>query len=153
MSKQKASRKATLKRHLSLNEVQGISNELSKKRQTTDINIVDPFNDQNNKIVSSSAVNIPLKNNLLDVSAINDFLSTTNNSSTSSAVGTSKSQYSGKGVNLCQSLNDLISITNSQVAASTLHHSAQLSKPPVLNSNQQAMSSKIISDPAKFTVS
>lgn len=156
MFKQKDSRKNSLKRHLSLNEVQGISNDLSKKRHSADINIVDPFDDLANKNIQNVPVSntSSLKSNLLDVSTINDFLS----SNTSplpiveNNIESTKLNQNGIALNLSQSLNNLISSTYNQTG-STVKHNVGHSTPTVLNSQQQqAANSKLISPAPNVTI-
>jgi hypothetical protein len=160
LHKQKASRKANLKRHLSLNELQGLSNDASKRRHSTDINIVDPFNNlhQNNlnknnlqQSSSDSSINhqptsrlkdLSTTRNTLDVAAIDEFLSSSSNSPGSTAVIdntlltsidlTKVNTTKKPNLSIGQSLNDLIASSN-----------LTLSAPAVVTMTQGATSSFI----------
>ena len=142
MFKQKNLRKNNLKRHLSLNEVQGISNELSKKRHSADINIVDPFNDLSSKNIQNdtTSTTISLKSNLLDVST-NDF---SRSNIVDDNIESTKLSQNGIPLNVSQSLNSLVSTTPNQAGKHNVGQSASI----VLNNQQQISNSTQLISPA-----
>ena len=155
------SRKNNLKRHLSLNEVQGISNDLTKKRHSAEINIVDPFNDLSSKNKQNVSITnaSPLKSNLLDVSTINDFLSSNtshlpiveNNINQSTKVN-----QNGIALNMSQSINNLISTTHNPTGSTVKHNIGQNTR-AILSSQQHqhqqaANSTKLISPAPNITI-
>ena len=158
-SNSRSSNKTNLKRHYSLNEVQGISpstnNETSasKRRNSSDINIVDPFSNTNLKnatlLQQCNSINQQqqanrLKTSPLDVSVIDEFLSsstspipiensidltkTANNLNPPQRKMLGVGNTNATGVNLCHSLNDLISAGSHLVntpTVVTLNHTGQ----------------------------
>ena len=142
MFKQKNLRKNNLKRHLSLNEVQGISNELSKKRHSADINIVDPFNDLSSKNIQNdtTSTTISLKSNLLDVST-NDF---SRSNIVDDNIESTKLSQNGIPLNVSQSLNSLVSTTPNQAGKHNVGQSTSI----VLNNQQQLSNSTQLISPA-----
>ena len=195
LHKQKTSRKGNLKRHLSLNELQGLSNDASKRRHSTDINIVDPFNNhqQNNLNIknniqqgnsdsnssnTSHQQTTRLKNlttttrNTLDVSVIDEFLSSSSNSPGSNIidntlltsidltkVNTAK-KPSNSSLPLGQSLNDLIASSNLTLSAPAVTINQGATSSSFVNHQQNAsmsissskLSNKLISAAPNITI-